>query len=131
MSFSNFTKYVEQHPNNKNLHWKPVSLQCLTGKIGINANKIFEYDYVLKLEDGNLSQKLEEIFQRAGIDLPAGVDKQPKNQKSYGHTSTALVDFYREEAAKGNVTMEELIASVGRTYRDDIETFGYSFPLYD
>ena len=130
MSFSNFAKYVEQNPTN-DIHWKPVSVRCLTGKIGINANKIFEYDYVLKLEDGNLSQKLEELFQRAGIDLPAGVDKQPKNQNSYGHTSTALVDFYREEAAKGNVTMEELIASVGRTYRDDIETFGYSFPLYD
>ena len=70
---------------------------------------------MLKLEDGNLSQKQEEFFQRAGIDLPAGVDKQPRNVQTYDHTSTALVDFYRKEAARGNVTMEELIASVGPT----------------
>ena len=42
-----------------------------------------------------------------------------------------LVDFYRAEAAKGDLTMEELIASVGRTYWEDIERFGYSFPSYE
>lgn len=127
-SFSQFVNNVERNPT-RNAHFVPTSKRCLTGGGG---QKPFKYDYVLRLEEDNIPARLAEIFRRAGIDLPSAIKQQPQNQnKKLEHTTDALVDFYREAAKVGNVTMDELVAKVGRIYKDDIETFGYSFPTYD
>lgn len=130
-TFAKFVQYVAHHPTG-NIHWSPVSSRCLTAsstnKDGAN---FFHYDYIVKIED-DIPQKLEEIFHRAGIILPAGIEKMPMNQnenKEYEPSGT--INFYREAAVEGNVTMEELVASVGQIYSDDIETFGYSFPALE
>eukprot|EP00581_Thalassiosira_minuscula_P028098 CAMPEP_0183750492 /NCGR_PEP_ID=MMETSP0739-20130205/1137_1 /TAXON_ID=385413 /ORGANISM="Thalassiosira miniscula, Strain CCMP1093" /LENGTH=323 /DNA_ID=CAMNT_0025986547 /DNA_START=46 /DNA_END=1017 /DNA_ORIENTATION=- len=124
-TFSDFVKYVERHPH-ENIHWKPVSKHCKTGG-GQNNTDVFLYDHIIKLEDGDLTTRLEEIFEEAGIDLPNGIEKGHKNQNKTSGASS-LADFYRQEAKLGNTTMKELIESVARTYADDIRTFGYSFP---
>ena len=81
----------------------------------------------MKLEEGNLPQKLAEIFARAGIELPEGIETEPVNRNRY---NSSLVDFYRDAAEEGGVTMEVLIGLVEYIYRDDIRSFGYSFPVY-
>lgn len=126
-SFYEFVVYVSKNPT-KNVHWSPVSSRCLTGSSN-STEGVFKYDYILKLEEDDVPQKLEEIFQRAGIYLPLGIEREPVNQHT-DHASSAIVDFYREAAAESEVAMEELIGLVGDIYRDDIEPFGYSFPKY-
>ena len=137
-SFSGFIQYVEQHPI-KNIHWAPTSHRCLTGTSGSDNKKgyttgreraQFQYDIVLKLEEDDIPQKLQEIFHKAGIHLPVGIVHEARHVNNANHSSDHLVEFYREAAADGNISMEDMIASVGRTYRDDIEVFGYSFPSY-
>ncbi|KAL9178795.1 hypothetical protein ACHAXT_003926 [Thalassiosira profunda] len=123
-TFARFVAHAEKH-RNSNMHWRLISERCWAG-----AEDGFQYDYILRLEDGDLNEKLREIFDRAGIELPAGIGKEVKNQKSTNHTSQALIDFYRKEAASANMTMEALVAQVGRIYKADIEPFGYSFPEY-
>lgn len=124
-SFYEFVKYVTKHPEG-DIHWQPVSSRCYTGN-GKSSSGVFQYDYVLKLEEGNLPQKLAEIFARAGIDLPEGIETEPVNRNRY---NSSLVDFYRDAAEEGGVTMEMLIGLVKYIYRDDIRSFGYSFPVY-
>ena len=114
-------------------------MRCLTGTSGSDNKKgyttgreraQFQYDIVLKLEEEDIPQKLQEIFHKVGIHLPVGIVHEARNVKNANHSSDQLVEFYREAAAEGNISMEDMIASVGRTYRDDIEVFGYSFPSY-
>ncbi len=92
----------------------------------------FRYDHMLKLEEGDLPRKLEEIFRGAGVELPAGIEEEPRNQHrtDHGAPNATIADFYRDAAAEGGVTMEELIALVRGVYKDDIDLFGYSFPRY-
>ena len=49
MSFSEFVSYVEKNPL-KDVHWIPMSYRCIRGT--------FQYDHILKLEDGDLPQRL-------------------------------------------------------------------------
>mmetsp|Transcript_38555 Transcript_38555/g.81099 ORF Transcript_38555/g.81099 Transcript_38555/m.81099 type:complete len:342 (-) Transcript_38555:194-1219(-) len=124
--FAEFVKYVERNPHG-NIHWTPVNDRCKTGG-GLDKTDVFQYDYIIKLEDGDLATRLEGIFEEAGVTLPYGVEKEIKNQRKPPGAPT-LADYYREAAALGNTTMEELVESVGRTYADDIRAFGYTFPL--
>lgn len=106
----------------------PFSTRCFTGRIGNDPRKgsAFNYDYTLRLEDGDLPQKLEEVFASAGIDLPAGIEQLAKNNNTIQQTTE---EFYHNAAVEGNTTLQELIKTVGELYQDDIGTFGYSFPF--
>ena len=133
-SFTKFVQFVEKHPH-RDIHRFLTGFRDEGGESNDNANAMrrgFQYDYILKIEEEDLTKKLEEIFELAGINLPVGIDSAPMNQNENANhdttKSTDIVDFYRDAAVEGNITLDELVSTVGRIYRDDIETFGYTFP---
>ena len=128
MSFSAFVRHVEKYPD-ANVHWQPHSSRCLA-----NANKygqIFHYDHVVKIEDGLFSQ-VQEIFELYGLPFPGGdLKKRNAEATSPNVSDDELINFYRQAAATGNVSMKDLVDSVGKIYEHDVTSHRYEFPGYD
>lgn len=155
--FLDFVRYVEKYPSG-NAHWTPFTELC--HPTPDERGRVFQYDHVIKLEDG-LFQGLAEAMRNAGMELPTpewrGSEnfgtKEPWGEKielegEFGsknfsmttpssvvrdrthYSYESMVEFYREAAAAGNSTMEGLIDDVQRIYRKDIDFSGYSFPVY-
>ena len=117
-SFTKFVEFIKKHPYD-DVHWMPVAYRCKPDKL--------KYDYVLRIDDYNLLAQLSGIFKcrnwKEGISIKAF-------NVHLNHNYDALIDFYRESAKNGNISMEDLIESVHQIYRRDIEIFNYSFPPY-
>ena len=141
-SFLDFVRYVEKYPL-RNIHWKPFTELCQPTPD--EHGRVFHYDHVIRLEDG-LFRGFARVLEHAGMELLPkrhGMEgelaadnfsitgkggKVMRDKPAYSYNS--MVEFYREAASAGNVTMKQLIDRVYRIYRKDVDNWEYSFPSY-
>ena len=129
VNFAEFLSYVEQYPRG-DAHWVSFSQRCSTSPD--SDGRVFKYDHVIRFEDG-LQEGLQTVFEDANLTLP---ELKSLYRNATKHTLQDRIEYYRASAATAttatkNVSVEDLIAAVGRIYKDDIRQFGYSFYKYD
>ena len=119
MTFIEFILYVEKHSHD-NVHWMSYAERCSTSP-NLEGRRKFHYDYIVRMEDYD-KDIIEKVFAHANLEYHPG---EKKNSHSAALPRTRA-DYYRKLTTNRS-EYQLAISKVGKFFRDDIITFGYSF----
>lgn len=120
-SFESFVRYVTTGTEGvlvNNIHWLSYHARCNTGS--------FNYTTVVHLEDPKFSDKIQQVFSSAGIDIgevghmnskATSADPLGKRLRMFSENLTAMASA-------------ELVQLVQEKYADDIRRYGYAYDKY-